>query len=56
LLYIGKTGIEVKRDLVQKGEKASATDIAAECKKRWQSMSEEEKNVSMIVPHVKNYC
>ncbi|KAF2494888.1 hypothetical protein BU16DRAFT_550657 [Lophium mytilinum] len=44
LLYIGKTGMEVKRDLVQKGEKASATDIAAECKKRWQSMSEEEKN------------
>jgi hypothetical protein len=55
LLYIGKTGIEVKRDLVQKGEKASATDIAAECKKRWQSMSEEEKNVSMIVPHIKQF-
>jgi len=46
LLYISKMGIEVKRDLVEKGEKGGATEIAAECKKRWQSMAEEEKNVS----------
>ncbi|OCK78737.1 hypothetical protein K432DRAFT_406209 [Lepidopterella palustris CBS 459.81] len=44
LLYIGKMGMEVKRDLVEQGAKAGATEIAAECKKRWQSMSEEEKN------------
>ena len=46
LLYIGKMGMEVKRDLIEKGEKGGATEIAAECKKRWQSMAEEEKNVS----------
>ncbi|OCL03710.1 hypothetical protein AOQ84DRAFT_325570 [Glonium stellatum] len=44
LLYISKMGMEVKRDLLEKGEKGGATEIAAECKKRWQSMAEEEKN------------
>ncbi|KAF1981964.1 hypothetical protein K402DRAFT_398000 [Aulographum hederae CBS 113979] len=44
LLYIGKVGMEIKRELIAKGEKASATDIASECSKRWQHMSAEEKS------------
>ncbi len=46
LLYIGEIGNEVKRALAQHdGDKASANEIAAECRRRWQTMSEEEKNV-----------
>ncbi|KAF1850300.1 uncharacterized protein K460DRAFT_270024 [Cucurbitaria berberidis CBS 394.84] len=44
LLYIGETGNEVKRSLTQHGVKAGANEIAAECRRRWQTMSEEEKN------------
>ncbi|KAH7397297.1 hypothetical protein BKA66DRAFT_437868 [Pyrenochaeta sp. MPI-SDFR-AT-0127] len=44
LLYIGETGNEVKKSLVQQGVKAGANEIAAECRRRWQTMSEEEKN------------
>lgn len=45
LLYIGETGNEVKKTLLQHGVKAGANEIAAECRRRWQTMSEEEKNV-----------
>ncbi|CAO2647705.1 Nn.00g086270.m01.CDS01 [Neocucurbitaria sp. VM-36] len=44
LLYIGETGNEVKKSLIQHGVKAGANEIAAECRRRWQTMSEEEKN------------
>jgi hypothetical protein len=46
LLYIGETGNEVKKTLIHHGVKAGANEIAAECRRRWQTMSEEEKNVS----------
>jgi palmitoyltransferase len=46
LLYIGETGNEVKKALMQHGDKAGANEIAAECRRRWQTMGEEEKNVS----------
>jgi palmitoyltransferase len=45
LLYIGEVGHEVKTTLIQHGEKAGATEIAAECRRRWQTMMEDEKNV-----------
>lgn len=45
LLYIGETGNDVKKALQQHGGKAGANEIAAECRRRWQTMSEEEKNV-----------
>jgi len=45
LLYIGETGNEVKKTLIQHGVKAGANEIAAECRRRWQTMGEEEKNV-----------
>lgn len=45
LLYIGKVGMEVKRELVARGEKSGATEIAAECKKRWQEMPQEGRDV-----------
>lgn len=45
LLYIGETGNEVKKSLTQHGVKAGANEIAAECRRRWQTMTEEEKNV-----------
>jgi palmitoyltransferase len=45
LLYIGETGNDVKKALQQHGVKAGANEIAAECRRRWQTMSEEEKNV-----------
>jgi palmitoyltransferase len=48
LLYIGEIGNDVKKSLTQSGEKAGATEIAAECRRRWQTMSEEEKNVSTL--------
>ncbi|ORY17446.1 hypothetical protein BCR34DRAFT_474948 [Clohesyomyces aquaticus] len=44
LLYIGEIGPEVKKYLAQQGEKTGATEIAAECRRRWQTMGEEEKN------------
>ncbi|KAF1911985.1 hypothetical protein BDU57DRAFT_559931 [Ampelomyces quisqualis] len=44
LLYIGETGNDVKKALQQHGVKAGANDIAAECRRRWQTMAEEEKN------------
>lgn len=46
LLYIGEIGAEVKKSLIKMGEKAGANEIAAECKRQWQTMTEEEKNVS----------
>jgi hypothetical protein len=46
LLYIGETGSEVKKTLIQHGVRAGANEIAAECRRRWQTMNEEEKNVS----------
>jgi hypothetical protein len=45
LLYIGDVGHQVKKTLIQHGEKAGATEIAAECRRRWQTMGEDEKNV-----------
>ena len=44
LLYIGRVGPMIKRTLTERGDKAGATEIAAECKRRWQSMSETERN------------
>ncbi|KAF2009564.1 hypothetical protein BU24DRAFT_437179 [Aaosphaeria arxii CBS 175.79] len=44
LLYIGEIGNEIKKSLAQRGEKAGATEIAAECRRRWQTMTDEEKN------------
>jgi hypothetical protein len=46
LLYIGEIGAEVKKSLIKMGEKAGANEIASECKRQWQTMNEEEKNVS----------
>lgn len=48
LLYIGEVGTEVKKTLIQQGEKAGATEIAAECRRRWQTMVEEDKNVGNL--------
>lgn len=48
LLYIGKVGMEVKRELVARGEKSGATEIAAECKKRWQEMPQEARDVCAL--------
>ncbi|CAI6332235.1 unnamed protein product [Periconia digitata] len=44
LLFIGEVGGEVKKWLLQHGEKAGGNEIAAECRRRWQTMSEEEKS------------
>ncbi|KAH6865415.1 hypothetical protein BKA58DRAFT_442200 [Alternaria rosae] len=44
LLYIGETGNDVKKALIHHGVKAGANEIAAECRRRWQTMGEEEKN------------
>jgi palmitoyltransferase len=49
LLFIGKHGMEVKRWLQDRGEKAGATEIAAECKKRWQALSEDQKQVKNLL-------
>lgn len=49
LLFIGEVGGEVKKWLTQHGEKAGGNEIAAECRRRWQTMSEEEKSVSFVV-------
>jgi palmitoyltransferase len=45
LLFIGDVGNDVKKWLAQHGEKAGANEIAAECRRRWQTMPEDEKNV-----------
>lgn len=54
LLYIGETGNDVKKSLQQQGVRAGANEIAAECRRRWQSMSEEEKNVCLL--HLARSC
>lgn len=46
LLFVGETGHEVKKSLAQHSDKVGAHEVAAECRRRWQTMSEEEKNVS----------
>ncbi|MBE7181798.1 MAG: high mobility group box domain-containing protein, partial [Terriglobus roseus] len=43
LLYIGKVGMDIKKELLDAGRPAGATEIAAECKRRWQTMSREEQ-------------
>ncbi|KIW04338.1 uncharacterized protein PV09_04628 [Verruconis gallopava] len=43
LLYIGKVGMDIKKELQDAGKPAGATEIAAECKRRWQAMSKEEQ-------------
>jgi palmitoyltransferase len=48
LLYIGETGNEVKKQLTQLDLKAGANEIAAECRRRWQRMDEEDKNVGHV--------
>lgn len=55
LLYIGETGNEVKKSLMQHGVKAGANEIAAECRRRWQTMTEEEKNVCCWTQSVFGY-
>lgn len=54
LLYIGETGNEVKKTLMQHGIKAGANEIAAECRRRWQTMNEEEKNVCLVILILQN--
>ncbi|TID20643.1 High mobility group HMG1/HMG2 [Venturia nashicola] len=43
LLYIGRVGMDIKKELHDAGKPAGATEIAAECKRRWQSMTKEEQ-------------
>ncbi|KAJ9656372.1 hypothetical protein H2201_008566 [Coniosporium apollinis] len=43
LLYISKIGMEVSRELLNRGIQPDPTLIATECKKRWTGMSEDEK-------------
>jgi hypothetical protein len=43
LLYIGKVGMDIKRELTERDFPAGATEIAAECKRRWQAMSRDEQ-------------
>jgi hypothetical protein len=46
LLYIGKVGMEIKKELHEQGKPSGAAEIAAECKQRWQNMPKEEQKVS----------
>jgi hypothetical protein len=48
LLYIGKVGMEIKKELHEQGKPSGAAEIAAECKQRWQSMPKEEQKVSLL--------
>jgi hypothetical protein len=43
LLYIGKVGMDVKKELRDAGKPAGATEIATECKRRWLGMSKDEQ-------------
>jgi palmitoyltransferase len=43
LLYIGRVGMDIKKELHDAGKPTGATEIAAECKRRWQNMSKEEQ-------------
>ncbi|KAF2713730.1 hypothetical protein K504DRAFT_371208 [Pleomassaria siparia CBS 279.74] len=44
LLFIGEVGNDVKKSLIRRGEKAGATEIASECRRRWTIMDEDERN------------
>jgi palmitoyltransferase len=44
LLYFGKHGSEISKDLVEAGKRADPAEIAAECKRRWESLSENDRN------------
>jgi palmitoyltransferase len=43
LLYFGSVGIEVRKDLEREKRSASAVEIAAECKTRWDNEPQERK-------------
>ncbi|KAF2398904.1 hypothetical protein EJ06DRAFT_583508 [Trichodelitschia bisporula] len=43
LLYIGKVGMDIKKELQDQGKPNGATEIAAECKKRWEQMPPDEQ-------------
>ncbi|KAF2098398.1 hypothetical protein NA57DRAFT_40837 [Rhizodiscina lignyota] len=45
LVYVGKIGLEVRRDLADRGEKCDPIDIAKACQKRWEVMIPEEQAV-----------
>jgi palmitoyltransferase len=49
LLYIGKVGMEIKKELHEQGKPSGAAEIAAECKQRWQSMPKEEQKVGILL-------
>jgi palmitoyltransferase len=48
LLYIGKVGMEVKKELIAQGKPAGASEITAQCRARWEAMSKEEQKVSLF--------
>ncbi|KAF2760283.1 hypothetical protein EJ05DRAFT_508837 [Pseudovirgaria hyperparasitica] len=43
LLFIGKNGLEVKKQLIDQGKAGNAAEIAAECKRQWESMPPERR-------------
>jgi palmitoyltransferase len=43
LLYFGSVGLDVKKDLEKQGKPATASHIAAECRRRWQNSSDEDR-------------
>jgi palmitoyltransferase len=43
LLYFGSVGIEVRKELEKQNKPATAVEIAAECKRRWDDETEDRK-------------
>jgi len=52
LKFLIVTGREIKQQITEKGGMADPAEVAAECKKRWQAMSEEDRKVrpSTLLP------
>lgn len=45
ILYIGRIGWEVKKELLDNEKPAGAGEVAAECQRRWNALSDEERKV-----------
>jgi palmitoyltransferase len=47
LLFMGKVGMEIQKELIDSGREAGPAEITAECQDRWLSMSKEQQLVNL---------
>lgn len=56
ILYIGRIGWEVKKELLENKKPAGAAEVATECQRRWQALSEEDRKVNSTSSYPHRRC